>query len=155
MAYSEFSAEWQTQSLELSEKWILPWGTDALLLDLERVYRVPGQQTLPIIQFGLTDVWWGLTINEAFRSVIPEDSKNNKTYFLLLQVFKNKGFHNKWTEIDIKTKYFMTLIRVINMIFSQSRVLGHQWGAVILASDGHVLSTGLVFSCFLVTIHEQ
>ena len=46
-----------------------------------------------------------LTIYEAFRYVTPEDSKNNKTYFLLLQVFKNKGFHNKWTKIDIETKY--------------------------------------------------
>ena len=51
---------------------------------------LPGSSVHEIFQARVRE--WGAI---AFSDVTLEESKNDKTYFLFLQVFKNKGFHNR------------------------------------------------------------
>lgn len=66
------------------------------------------------ISVAVTDICGVLTVLEEFRYATLRTLRNNKTDFLLFQVFRNKGQESKWAETDVSTKYFMMLIRVIN-----------------------------------------
>lgn len=101
MGYLEFSTEWQAWTLELNEKWDLPWSSQCFALETRRGVSCSGRADPPFGSLWFNKHWRVFTIFGLFRYVTPEDPKNSKTYFLLLQVFENKGFHNKWMKIDM------------------------------------------------------